>query len=284
MLFQDIKPFIRFARYMKISSEAYYPTTVPCDARLFYVKDGIATLTVDGVDYHMKRGDIMLFRAGTSYRICEGSPCITYILLNFDFTFDASSITVPIPPKPSDEFSPRDIIDPSVFEDGELSRPVYLTGMEKLGAKLEKIEREYSRKYLHYEIKISGILTDVIVSCMRARDELELGRTHAKIEEIIQYLHLHSAEAITNITIGELFGFHPNYISALVKRYTGIPLHRYLLQVRLSKAEELITQTELSIEEIAESTGFCDIYYFSRYFKMSFGTSPSEYRRKNAGI
>ena len=89
---------------------------------------------------------------------------------------------------------------------------------------------------------------------------------------------------LTNITLGERFGFHPNYVSTLVKSYTGIPLHRYLLTVRLSRAAELITQTELSIGEISDRCGFCDIYYFSRYFKRAFGTPPSEYRRKNAGI
>ena len=284
MRFCDTKPFIRFARYMKLTEESQYPSTVPCDARFFFVKEGTAELEVEGVKYTMKRGDIMLFPAGTTYRLCPGNPEITYILLNFDFTTRSREFTVPIPPKEVSEFSSSDFIDPVEFDEAEAAMPLYLSGMERLMPRLEKLVREYSRKYLHYELKISGILTDVLASCMRASHTSATGGGVSKIEEILKYVYAHCEETLTNITLGERFGFHPNYVSTLVKSYTGIPLHRYLLTVRLSRAAELITQTELSIGEISDRCGFCDIYYFSRYFKRAFGASPSEYRQKNAGI
>lgn len=284
MQFSDIKPFIRFARYMKLTRDAEYPVTVPCDARFFFVTEGEGELFVGGEGYSMKCGDVMLFPAGTPYRLCPGAPEITYILFNFDFTYGSSSLSVPVPPKLQNDFSARDVIEPASFDCSDLPMPLYLTGMDRLSPRLEKIVREYSRKYLHYEIKISGIFSDVLTSCMRARQASPTGAGQAKIEEILKYVYAHRDKSLTNISLAERFGFHPNYVSTLVKSYTGIPLHRYLLTVRLSRAAELITQTELSLSEISEMCGFCDIYYFSRYFKRTFGTPPSEYRRKNAGI
>ena len=280
----EIKPFIRFARYMKLTEDAAYPVTVPCDARFFFVTEGEGELEVLGEHYFLKRGDVMLFPAGTPYRLCPGSPEITYILLNFDFSFGSSLLTVPVPPKITEDFSASDIIEPAEFDEGEIQMPMYLTGMERLLPRLEKMVREYSRKYLFYDLKISGIFTDVLTSCIRAKHVSPDGAGRARVEEILKYVYTHSDEGLTNISLAERFGFHPNYVSTLVKSYTGIPLHRYLLTVRLSRAAELITQTELSVKEVAEASGFCDIYYFSRYFKSAFGISPSEYRRKNAGI
>ena len=77
----------------------------------------------------------------------------------------------------------------------------------------------------------------------------------------------------------EYFGFHKNYISAMIKEYTGMPLHRYLNRVRISHALDMLNDGDIPIGEIARLCGFCDIYYFSRYFKSAVGVSPSEYRR-----
>ena len=77
----------------------------------------------------------------------------------------------------------------------------------------------------------------------------------------------------------EYFGFHKNYISTMIKEYTGMPLHRYLNRVRISHALDMLNDGDIPIGEIARLCGFCDIYYFSRYFKSAVGVSPSEYRR-----
>ena len=86
-------------------------------------------------------------------------------------------------------------------------------------------------------------------------------------------------EGITNSSMGGVFGYHPNYISALIKKKTGMPIHQYIIYVRLLNAASLLENTALSVNEIAISCGFYDIAYFSKYFKKYFGVSPSEYRQ-----
>ena len=282
MHLSEVKPFVRFARYMRLDASSSYPVTFACDSRLFYTVDGSSVLTVGGECYRMERGDLMIFTAGTSYQICPGAPQVTYIVLNFDFTFNNSNLTVPVPPKATDEFREGDVIDGE--HPPELARPLYLRGMERIFSRLERLEREYSRKYLHHELKSSGILTDILVSALRKDSAGEVAEGAERIEEVTEYIREHAAEKITNETLGELFGFHPNYLSTLVKKYTGLPLHSYLLELRLSLALELLVQSKLSVGEIAERSGFCDIYYFSKYFKEHYGTSPMEYRKRGAGI
>lgn len=65
------------------------------------------------------------------------------------------------------------------------------------------------------------------------------------------------------------------------KTITGTSPHQYHLNLRLQKAKELFTSTNLSISEIAYKTGFDSLFYFSKLFKKKNGVSPKHYRSKN---
>jgi transcriptional regulator, araC family len=62
------------------------------------------------------------------------------------------------------------------------------------------------------------------------------------------------------------------------KRETGINLRQYIERQVFARAKELLAGNSLSIEEISESLGFCDRFYFSRRFTSSFGITPAAYR------
>ncbi|WP_240543585.1 helix-turn-helix domain-containing protein [Spirosoma foliorum] len=59
---------------------------------------------------------------------------------------------------------------------------------------------------------------------------------------------------------------------------TGMPIVRYVRMLRLGKAKELLTSTELNISEVAYAVGFDDPKYFSRQFSDEFGVSPANFR------
>ncbi len=84
------------------------------------------------------------------------------------------------------------------------------------------------------------------------------------------------------ITIEKLADeFHTNRTTLLndFKEYTGQSVNRYLIQLRLTMASTLLRDTELSVDEICDRTGFSDISYFSKVFKKKINHTPSEYRR-----
>ena len=59
----------------------------------------------------------------------------------------------------------------------------------------------------------------------------------------------------------------------------NIPPHKYLLKLKLSKAEMLLEMSEYNISEISEQLGFTDNYIFSKIFKKHYGISPNAYRK-----
>ena len=62
------------------------------------------------------------------------------------------------------------------------------------------------------------------------------------------------------------------------QQHTGSSPHQYLLELRLVRARNLLTQTPRSIKEIAQQAGFDDEHYFCRFFKMKTGLTPGQWR------
>jgi AraC-like DNA-binding protein len=60
---------------------------------------------------------------------------------------------------------------------------------------------------------------------------------------------------------------------------TGYSLKEYMLRVQLKRAKNLLALSPLSVEQIANETGFADPYYFSRLFRKRVGVAPSVFRR-----
>ncbi|WP_220735645.1 helix-turn-helix transcriptional regulator [Shewanella sp. c952] len=73
-------------------------------------------------------------------------------------------------------------------------------------------------------------------------------------------------------------------ISALERRFTkhlGQTPKQFINEVRLKNARRLLIETNESIANIAQETGFNDHSYFSRQFQRLFGKSPSQFRREH---
>lgn len=63
------------------------------------------------------------------------------------------------------------------------------------------------------------------------------------------------------------------------KKFTGFTPTEYIAQMRMQRAIDFLTNTNMSIKEIAPKCGFENEYYFSNFFKQHKGTSPANYRK-----
>jgi AraC-like DNA-binding protein len=66
----------------------------------------------------------------------------------------------------------------------------------------------------------------------------------------------------------------------LFKRSTGKSPNQYHINLRLDKAKELLSTTNLNVTEVAYQLGFDSVFYFSRLFKKKNGVSPKSFREK----
>ena len=279
MLFHEIHPFVRYVHYLPLDRHSQYTATIPYDARLFYCYNGNGTIRVKDTIYEMEFGDVLILPSGTNYHIMTPASKITYIAVNFDYTLDNFDKKKPIPPVSQSLYNPLQRLESVQFHDNlSFNDVVYLKNADSLSGKLLKLEREYTQKLLYYERLNSDILTEVLIECARMLSSQKYSYNNENIAKVISYIQEHYNQDITNRNIGEILNLHPNYVNNMFKSFTGIPLHQYVLRIRISHAIEQLQTGNLSIGEIAVSCGFCDIYHFSKCFKKAVGVTPSKYK------
>lgn len=90
-----------------------------------------------------------------------------------------------------------------------------------------------------------------------------------------------------DISIGQIadsLNLTPNYLSAVFHKGVGTTFVKYLTRVRMNKAEELLQNENLTINQVAALAGYTDTRYFSRVFKEYFGVLPSEYGKRRKRV
>jgi AraC-like DNA-binding protein len=78
--------------------------------------------------------------------------------------------------------------------------------------------------------------------------------------------------------VAEILNISYSLFRKIFTEYTGIPPKQYLLKLKLSKAEDLLRFSNLSIKEISDLLGFENQNYFSKYIKQKTGIIPNEHR------
>lgn len=74
------------------------------------------------------------------------------------------------------------------------------------------------------------------------------------------------------------------HFSKIIHDYTGQTPMQWIISYTVSQAKRLLSQTELSVKEIAEKLGFPEQFTFRKYFKTHAGMSPTDFRSKNIGM
>ena len=76
-------------------------------------------------------------------------------------------------------------------------------------------------------------------------------------------------------------GVTRGYLHTLFTRFLDQSPQDYLVSYRVTRAEQLLALTELTVEGVAQSCGYSDPLVFSKLFKKRTGQTPSAYRREN---
>lgn len=97
---------------------------------------------------------------------------------------------------------------------------------------------------------------------------------------MVEYINNHYADQIHLQDLADHVHLNANYCSILFQREAGLPFSKYLINLRISKAQHLLNCKSLPISRIASMVGYSDLFYFSKAFKQVSGFSPSQYRKQ----
>jgi AraC-like DNA-binding protein len=80
--------------------------------------------------------------------------------------------------------------------------------------------------------------------------------------------------------VASVAGFAPKYFSYLFKRRERVTFEAYLRRVRVERARQLLSSTDLNLARVAELSGFRSAQYFCHVFRDSCGATPTEFRER----
>ena len=95
------------------------------------------------------------------------------------------------------------------------------------------------------------------------------------------YIQEHLGHAdLTPEEIASHVGLSVGYMRQIFRLERGVPINDYLTACRISKAQELLTNTDLTAKRIAEEVGYADSRYFYTLFKKKTGETTEEFRQR----
>lgn len=124
--------------------------------------------------------------------------------------------------------------------------------------------------------------TNAILFYLKSQ-ELKLGKepTNATLQKILKYVNNNFDSNVTIKDICEKFYISKSSLFRIFNSNLQCSVLEYVLTLRLNHAKNLLTSTNLRIEEIAKTCGFNSANYFSLIFKRKVKLSPLKYRAQN---
>ena len=242
---------------------------------IIYIFSGKGTETIDGMEYKVERGDLLFINYGSTH--------------SFDFVGEVKYINIC--------FSPETVGDTIITSENAFSL-LSLTAFNEMrsdssGGKLsffgderravEEILRfmldEYRTKAYAWDTVMENYLNILITYMLRKTEtgvhREELGEVWRELSEYIDK-NLNSKLTLSALA-GKCF-YNPSYFSRIFKEKFGMSLVEYVTRKRLDNAVTLLSESNYSVDEISEMSGFSDRSSFYHAFSKYLGGSPSDYR------
>jgi AraC-like DNA-binding protein len=107
-------------------------------------------------------------------------------------------------------------------------------------------------------------------------------RHDRSLRRAIEYIHQRYTEPLSAPRVARVAGFTPNYFSTLFKLRERRSFASYVCALRIERAAQLLTATNLDVKHVGELCGFNSAQYFSRVFQRIKQETPQTYRARTS--
>ena len=236
-----------------IKRESYDPLL------LMYVRSGIFHIEYRGREYEAEKGDVILIDC-TEPHYYHAHDGLEFLFLHFDGSNSHElcqhilSQAGPVIRQQSNDIIGQLLYDMISFYDG---------------GEIETMMQSSMRIYQLLEYLISP-------------PERQF-QNDTPIEKVARYVQSHVGENISLEKMAGIANLSPYYFAHRFKEQTGFSPTEYVISTRLDKAKILLTNTDDSIEEIADKVGYASSVSLIKIFTKREGIPPSSYRRLMKG-
>lgn len=246
---------------------------------ILYIYKGSAALQWNEQTFALKEGDLFFIAPGVSYRTDPHikSICLhimmrrQYIADHFQNYFDHNS-------------NLRAFFE-KTFSDK--TRQQYLLYHTNKNETISELIMKMFAEYINNELFINDVMHNYLnllftfierYSNLDTEISFQISTTEINYQTFLDYLKSHYRTA-TLSSLAEHTNFSKQYVCRIVKKIEGCTFSELLNRIKVARAKDYMIGTTLTLEVIAELTGFPDASSLSRMFKKICGVSPSVFRK-----
>ena len=169
-----------------------------------------------------------------------------------------------------------------LLEAGIKSRRVLVkdTPRQEVTRIFERMIYRYATNQKLRDLSLSSDLVALLLEIGRIVCEGETAVWDDRLRSVIVHMHRNYSEPIDLEGYAAMAGLSLGRFTHIFKDTVGASPYAYLLDLRLSRAADILLSTDRSVSETAYEVGFSDPLYFSRLFKKRFELSPDRFRKQ----
>ena len=171
----------------------------------------------------------------------------------------------------------------------QITEPTCFDIPENMPSALMELRQEMIKKDLGWEFMCRSLLEKLyieifrLLSCGRVSESIHIAddSKHSRYYHIEMWFARNFAKQITEGDLAREISLSERQLSRVFADIYGMSFREKLVEVRLHRAAQLLEQTELNIDKIAQAVGYRSFSGFHRAFVNYFGCTPFEYRKHN---
>jgi len=132
-------------------------------------------------------------------------------------------------------------------------------------------------------VQIAPALDD-LMQLVEQRMEVLNKTTNDYVRETKNYIWNHYSEDLNLEILANNVHLAPKYLSDLFKREEKVGITKYLNEIRMERAKQLLVESHHRVGEISEMIGFNNYSYFIKSFQKYTGTTPDRFRKAKGKI
>ena len=262
--------------------------------KIIYIKSGTSHISINGNEYILTGAHVLHINEKDDLVFYEMTDCLVSIIffkpsvINGKLKFENCNY-----PDSLSETELQDLFFLKNFKnDIKLSSkilPLNAFDSKILTQRLNLLNEKLTLQSISWPCHSRAHLLEILFSLIRPEENDETihpanvlpGFSKLTID-VIYYLQSYYNQKITVEKLSQVFCTNRTTLLSDFKKNTGLSINQYIVELRMKIAATLLRDTELTINEICERTGFSDASYFSKSFKKELKYTPSEYRHINS--
>ncbi|MBQ8003774.1 MAG: helix-turn-helix transcriptional regulator [Oscillospiraceae bacterium] len=231
------------------------------------ITSGEGVQEINGKSYPLHRGSAIIISPLDFHRnVVDGEKCVSVLAVKF-----------------SDKLFYDSLSDVCALEDFPIVTTLDEEDLEIAGYMFDLLLKEQKRERLLGSDKFAkNLIEQLVILTLRSCGRKEPEEKISKVRRALVFIHYNFRRNIRAAEVASFVGYSPNYFSSEFKKETGMEFQKYLRELRLDFAMNLLKFSKLSVTEVCFESGFNTLPHFSQTFKKKFGKTPEKIKEEKS--